>query len=418
MFSATKFVVAGVIVALFGGFLISGVLTTRPSEESQPAVGASASASTDPDSTVAATAEIDPAEPVTTVISDLLPGVDLATEEIEPGVFRVLDDGVRDLTEGVRDFVVSASGDVWVMSGNNKNVRVVRLGEPGVSHRLGDAPELGLIQNRNVDPRPSIGGLGLTREGTPLIHLKWKQALIYDGDRWVEYEGEVDLEPSPCAEILIDNGAAAAHGSCWVPVANGLDRHFDGGSELIETAAIGLAEGQWVDAAVADEDGTLWATVHDDVGRFSGLLRFDGDIWTRVPYESKAASAVGEEHSALVVAPDGTLWVQRTPPFADSMVNPVTFTSWDGDTWTDYGPVDYNFGYDWWDRNPTFRPDGTIWFYDGQIVFDGKTVHRSELPRGDLVFGPGDTAWLLAGMGIADRRPLYIITPEAAMATD
>ncbi len=32
MFSATKFVVAGVIVALFGGFLLSGALTTRQGE--------------------------------------------------------------------------------------------------------------------------------------------------------------------------------------------------------------------------------------------------------------------------------------------------------------------------------------------------------------------------------------------------
>ena len=36
MFSATKFVVAGAIVALFGGFLLAGVLT-QPSDESVPA---------------------------------------------------------------------------------------------------------------------------------------------------------------------------------------------------------------------------------------------------------------------------------------------------------------------------------------------------------------------------------------------
>ena len=37
MFSATKFVVAGAIVALFGGFLLAGVLTQQPSEELVPA---------------------------------------------------------------------------------------------------------------------------------------------------------------------------------------------------------------------------------------------------------------------------------------------------------------------------------------------------------------------------------------------
>ena len=42
MFSATKFVVAGVIVALFGGFLLVGGFATSPDDEDMPAVGASA----------------------------------------------------------------------------------------------------------------------------------------------------------------------------------------------------------------------------------------------------------------------------------------------------------------------------------------------------------------------------------------
>ncbi len=45
MFSATKFVVAGAIVALFGGFLLAGVMTTQPNDELAPAVGVSASPS-------------------------------------------------------------------------------------------------------------------------------------------------------------------------------------------------------------------------------------------------------------------------------------------------------------------------------------------------------------------------------------
>jgi hypothetical protein len=44
MFSATKFVVAGAIVALFGGFLLTGFLT-QPSDQQPPAVGASAAGS-------------------------------------------------------------------------------------------------------------------------------------------------------------------------------------------------------------------------------------------------------------------------------------------------------------------------------------------------------------------------------------
>ncbi|MGI9642242.1 MAG: hypothetical protein ACR2N9_05615 [Acidimicrobiia bacterium] len=48
MFSATKLVVAGAVVALFGGFLLSGVLTTQQSDPQPPAAAASATASASP----------------------------------------------------------------------------------------------------------------------------------------------------------------------------------------------------------------------------------------------------------------------------------------------------------------------------------------------------------------------------------
>ena len=76
MFSALKFVAAAVIVALFGGFLLAGILTTPQGEDMAPAaVTASPS-------------------PMTT--DELLAG--MVTEEVEPGVYRVVNDGVRDLT--------------------------------------------------------------------------------------------------------------------------------------------------------------------------------------------------------------------------------------------------------------------------------------------------------------------------------
>ena len=39
MFSAVKFIAAGVIVALFGGFLLAGVLTTQQGDEVAPGGG-------------------------------------------------------------------------------------------------------------------------------------------------------------------------------------------------------------------------------------------------------------------------------------------------------------------------------------------------------------------------------------------
>jgi hypothetical protein len=54
MFNATRFVVAGAIVALFGGFVLSGVVTDAPSRE--PAAGVRASASSPPPRTFPASA--------------------------------------------------------------------------------------------------------------------------------------------------------------------------------------------------------------------------------------------------------------------------------------------------------------------------------------------------------------------------
>jgi len=100
MFSATKFVVAGAIVALFGGFLLSGVLTQQPSDEPLPPAAESALATTEAEPSDAATSGPEPTteeQAADTTSPDLLPGVDLVTEEVEPGVYRVVSDGVREL---------------------------------------------------------------------------------------------------------------------------------------------------------------------------------------------------------------------------------------------------------------------------------------------------------------------------------
>ena len=113
MFSATKAVVAGAIVALFGGFLLAGVLTQQ-SDEQMPPVGASASAQAEPtdaeptipDESAAAS------EPSSTTTANLLPGVDLVAEEVSPGIFRVLGDGRNDLSENIWHVAAAADGNV------------------------------------------------------------------------------------------------------------------------------------------------------------------------------------------------------------------------------------------------------------------------------------------------------------------
>ena len=119
MFSATKFVVAGAIVALFGGFLLAGVLT-QPSEETAPPAGASATPATQ---------------------SDPSPQAGLDLEEVSPGVYLVQGDGANELTK-IRDVHVTSEGEVWV-------VRREPVGE-----RARSVPENTVF--RLTDPEPAL----------------------------------------------------------------------------------------------------------------------------------------------------------------------------------------------------------------------------------------------------------------------
>ena len=111
MFSALKFMVAGVIVALFGGLLAAGMFTVQRSDEVPPAA-----VSAPP--TTEATSEATKA-PTTSVRTDILPGVALTVEEVEPGVYRVVNDRVRDLILGGNtDIVAGHDGGIWLLRKN------------------------------------------------------------------------------------------------------------------------------------------------------------------------------------------------------------------------------------------------------------------------------------------------------------
>jgi len=107
MSSALKFVAAAAIVALFGGFLLAGVLTTPQGAETVPAA---VTASPEPETTRQPTESPSPS-----VRTDILPGVELTVELVEPGVYPVVDDGMRDLASK-NDTDIVADGSVWVLA--------------------------------------------------------------------------------------------------------------------------------------------------------------------------------------------------------------------------------------------------------------------------------------------------------------
>ena len=106
MFSAVKFVAAAAIVALFGAFLLTGILTAPQGDEMAPAAVTES--------------------PLPTTTEELLSG--MVTEEVEPGVLKITNDGVRDVggeswgpDGGV---TVGLDGSVWLYWQDGRYVQV------------------------------------------------------------------------------------------------------------------------------------------------------------------------------------------------------------------------------------------------------------------------------------------------------
>ena len=300
MFSATKFVVAGAIVALFGGFLLSGVLTQQPIEEAAPAA-ASPSA-----------------------ITDLLST--LVTEEVEPGVYRVLDDGAgHDLVaEPPAGVTVAPDDSIWLLRASQDPV-VGTVLDP--NHGVDAVFELGEAGTDPFEPSSSdfvdvavdVDGaawLGLEpemRDGRWGFSSPQGSLASVDGDTWATHTW-----PDGSADV----GAieATADGAVWVArnvedgpgpsVARIKDGEWTVLPSLDDPSLEGLYRGAHA-SFVAAEDGTAWlANGRVPFGGAgapgpTGLLHFDGERWevVELPIE-------GQVHAGpLALGPDGTLWV-------------------------------------------------------------------------------------------------------------
>ena len=445
MFSTTKFVIAGAILALFGGFLLSGILTQEPSDDRLPAVGASASATTQAEPTDAATSEPDPTAEIeaddTTTTSDLLPGVDLVTEEVEPGVYRVLGDGGRGLGQNVWDIAITPDGDAWVekhrvryRTWQNRNdktrirqeydgARVMRLGEPGTAPLDvgGGWPRrfyLGLDSRGDVHVGTTTSGGHVLRDGV------WQQP-----ERGIYCEG-----------LLVER-------VCWWSNWDGaairrIDHADDRSERLFTHEDLGLEPDAGFGFTFAlGDDGTLWTSTSDvhpgapegmftGDGMFTGLASYDGERWTTVEVDEP----VPGHALRMAVAPDGTVWVALRGP---EDWTELTVVQWDGASWDTFGPVDDRS----WSGSSEihFAPDGTVWF-GATTFYDGSDFRRVEIPTsitdgelrvGSHAFGPDGSLWVVL---IDMRDPeslgcevnpdkcegvasLYVITPEAVAAT-
>jgi hypothetical protein len=283
-------VVAGATVVLFGGFLLAGVLTTQPSDDSRPGAGASASPSAQPSGSLRA-------EPTNAAErssrTDILPGVDLVTEEVGPGVLRIVsDDAGHDLGERHPSFsydmdriAIAPDGTVWLTTtfsrsdnkANPPGPLVWALGVPG-SYTL----EEGVLE--------SLGDMLFLPDGTPLV-IGEEGVRRLDGERFVP-----------------DNGPML--------------RQLAGGRLLLRIASAdlasqvtGLGSGSLPDLLVLWEDGTGW-TILGELGR-EGIQARGG--WCTPGPQLRGVSCQREDGSfttylagipinQIAAAPDGSVW--------------------------------------------------------------------------------------------------------------
>lgn len=403
VFSALKLAAAGVIVALFGGFLLAGILPTLQGDETAPA------------------AVTHSPSPMTT--DDILPGVTLTIEEVEPGVFRVTNDGVRDLASvDVTDLVAGYDDGIWLL----REDEFLRLGSGG-THQW--PAESASYDGRIFEVAPG-GTMWITAPRYPLIPGSRGGDTLgsADGEEWVPLPcpRPCSVCPARCAGVTVapdgevwaswpDEGAIrwrVGHlgPAGWEPLDGYIPGDFSGGFyRLYLTDAgdiYGVAPG-YVGILYRYEDGT-WSRVADlglapvvDVGR-------DGTVW-----QTGSAYLYGARPTERQQVLDGS-WPQLGAGLA----------RFAGGVWTVWTPSDVP-GLDLPSRPDDDEfgvgPDGSLWAgtrCDGLVRFDGITTDR--FLSGQCIsmdIAADGTVWALAGNNEAGGRDLYVITLAAVGAS-
>ena len=351
---------------------------------------------------------------------------DMVTEEVEPGVFRVVNDGVRDLaaTDGPgfpsRFVDVAPDGGVWLSGEGGSSDRLYRLG--------GDR---------------SFGGPG--DRWVPSRHRHFAP----DGTLWVEDEYSIHTFADGSWDVrrldglFVHDLATRNDGGAWVLI-EAEDGEGEASRSVLQLPAMPSTEepGQWLDgwADLTDDNGwpeSIEATPDGNAWLLGGwgdrwLLRHDDQGWQVM--DAPTSILRGSELRDLVAGPDGTLWLVGARWRNEGPQPGPALARLDRDGWSTFDHMEA--GFDWgqwigvWGGASVLldvAPDGALWLntsdegpdghagvarFDGvswRRFLDGRSVH-------DLDVGPDGAVWVRAGDALTeDRVPvdLYVITPEA-----
>ena len=220
---------------------------------------------------------------------------------------------------------------------------------------------------------------------------------IWNGAAWSTDIGDIAIDSDGTFYASIGDNQLAVHDAAgWEShTVPGLRGGWDG------------VVSPWSGSLAVDRDGVVWAGTNDP-GQGRGLVRFDGNGFTRLTAEDGLPDDNVFQVSA---AGDGTIWVATDVLYADpSTASPVAaagIARFDGIEWTTYTIDD---GLLTNDGIVAAGPDGTAWVVHNEIAetgysrFDGAvwTAESSDLPVGGFraVVDENGALWTTTDAGL------------------
>jgi hypothetical protein len=365
-------------------------------------------------------------------LSPLLEGI--VTEEVEPGVLRVVNDGVRDLTHpaGINNAFtvdVTPDGSVW-MSSLDGMQGLFRLGEEPVFEYPSRVPRWpGYL---DVAPDGALWAVGAVPDDRAGI-------FSFDGEGWTMRAANnttTALAIGPDGTVWVvgmdeSKDCPDVEGDCSNTVNTFLLRLEDDGSLTAIEDWADVYEGDVSPWEVAvSPDGDVWLMgIGRDAPAADALLRFDGEGWDAIP--GPAGWDPRGDLRRLGFGLDGALWVNTSGSDSGGLArfdDPgwTVFTEadgvepWGGEFWESCAPTTSRDLF-------TVAPDGSFWLNGrgscGVAHWDGRTwtSYLVDSYVLDLAVAPDGSVWLRAhvpGRDPAMDVQTYVIRPEAAATTE